>query len=337
MPRKKKVRDISISPILETLWAGWGAQALIAAIELDLFSHIDEGRRTVGEIAAAAHATPRGVRCLLDALVPLGLIGKRADRYKLRPAAAFLVKGHETSLPTLASLVQAEWTDWGRLGNVVRSGRPVSTGQGPGIGGGSDMRGTESLFVLHQEIASYMVQTLPAKLLGRAASILDLGCSSAAWSIPFARALPDVRVTTVDSAPALKIAEKATAKLGLASRYAFLAGSPQKAEFGQGVFDLVILPYVLHHLNRVEAEALVCKCGAALKPQGTLLIAEYLPNDVRTGPLIPMLFGLNLLLHNREGDVYTFRQIVAWLKSASLRNPRALRLAGFSSLVLGTR
>src|SRR5205823_11759031 len=60
-------------------------EALRAAIELDLFTHVAAGRRSPEEIADACRASPRGVRILADYLTVLGLLRKAGDRYELIP------------------------------------------------------------------------------------------------------------------------------------------------------------------------------------------------------------------------------------------------------------
>jgi hypothetical protein len=56
------------SPALffDTIGAYQRTEALRAAIELDLFSHIGAGRQTVAELADACRAAPRGIRILAD-------------------------------------------------------------------------------------------------------------------------------------------------------------------------------------------------------------------------------------------------------------------------------
>lgn len=338
MPRRRAARTVSVVPIVDSLWAGWRAQALVAAIELDVFSHLSAGRRTVGEIAAAAHATPRGIRGLLDALVPTGLIGKRADRYKLGSVAqAFLVKGQEFYLGSLASLICSEWSDWSHLGEAVRTGRALSIYDSSNQDGKAAAQRTAALFPLYLRAAEFAAQSLPAKLLRRVSQILDLSPGSGAWSIAFARALPAAGVTALDAAPALKVTRQFVSRNGLASRYKFVAGDPLKADLGHETYDMVLVPFILSRLGPHAAGQLIAKAAASLRPGGVLLTAGFIPNDVRTGPLLPLLFGLNMLLHSREGDAFTFRQIKAWHKSAGLHGSRILRSGDLPTVVLATR
>ena len=73
------------SPALffDTISAYQRTEALRAAIELDLFSQVAEGRQTATELADACQAAPRGIRILADYLTILGFLHKQGDRYEL--------------------------------------------------------------------------------------------------------------------------------------------------------------------------------------------------------------------------------------------------------------
>jgi SAM-dependent methyltransferase len=338
MPRKASPRNISAKPISDDLWAGWRAQVLVTAIELEIFTHLANGKRTVGQMAAATHATPRGIRGLLDTLVAMNYLGKRADRYKLHPMAeVFLVKGRDSYVGSMAEITRSMWQNWSHLTRVIRTGRPCLVQNDPAVGGKLYPKVAAALFPSNSASARAAVEALSQKLLKRVRDILDVAAGSGAWSIPFAQALPEARVTAFDLAPVLKVTRQFASRAGVAGRYRFLKGDVRKADFGQESFDLILLGFILHGLGPAAARELIEKCAEALRPGGTVLIAEYVPNDVRTGPLIPMLLGLGMLLRTREGDVYTFRQYSAWLKAAGLHNPRTLRVPAVSPLILASK
>lgn len=58
-------------------------EALRAAIELDLFTHIASGHHAADRLAAACGASERGVRILADYLVIAGFLRKSDGRYEL--------------------------------------------------------------------------------------------------------------------------------------------------------------------------------------------------------------------------------------------------------------
>ena len=77
------------SPALffDTVNAFQRTEALRAAIELDLFTHVAAGHNTAEQIAAACNASARGVRILADYLAIAGFLRKSDGRYELTPDA----------------------------------------------------------------------------------------------------------------------------------------------------------------------------------------------------------------------------------------------------------
>ena len=74
-----------------------------------------------------------------------------------------------------------------------------------------------------------------------------------------------------------------------------------------------------------------------LQTGGLLLIAEMVPNDTRTGPALSLLFGLNMLLHTEQGDVFTMREYRKWLKEAGFKKVTAIEAPAPSPLILATK
>jgi hypothetical protein len=74
--------------IMELSWSYSITRTLIAAVELQLFTHLTRGARTVSELARATSTSPRGIRMLADALVGLGLLKKVGQPYRLTPESS---------------------------------------------------------------------------------------------------------------------------------------------------------------------------------------------------------------------------------------------------------
>ncbi|MBU0990778.1 MAG: SAM-dependent methyltransferase, partial [Proteobacteria bacterium] len=73
--------DWSVGKLLEVSGSYWHACTLHAGVKLDLFSRIEAGEISAGEIAEKAGLDVRGVSVLLNALVAMGLIDKTGSRY----------------------------------------------------------------------------------------------------------------------------------------------------------------------------------------------------------------------------------------------------------------
>src|SRR5438552_13410251 len=102
--------------------------ALKAAIELEVFTGLGEGKTSSQALAERAKASPRAMRILCDYLVVNGLLTKKANDYALTPdSALFLDKrspaylGAAVGFLTMPELMAA----YSDLAAVVRKGGTV--------------------------------------------------------------------------------------------------------------------------------------------------------------------------------------------------------------------
>src|SRR3954471_14666506 len=98
----------TVSPevVFDALFAYQQTAALKAAIDLELFTAIDEGNHDVDTLARRVGASARGVRILCDFLTTLDFLTKQGGRYGLSPtAAAFLSRQSPTYMGTTAQFL----------------------------------------------------------------------------------------------------------------------------------------------------------------------------------------------------------------------------------------
>ncbi len=338
MPPTQNKLDPSSMQISHDLMAfAWRGHALAAAVELDLFSRIAEGNNTAQKIAAAAGTAEDATRRLLDALVALGYLKKSNQSYRLTSGAAeYLVRGKPLYMGDNAQLGKMLTAAWSTLPDVVRSGRPFTSGVSEQQRQEFFARLVPALFANNFNAAGAAVARLTPKEKAGIKRVLDIGAGSGAWSIPFARELRKARVTVVDYAAVAKVAREYAERWGVGDKYEYVEGDLNQVEFGSG-FDLAILGHILHGGAPEWARGLLRRCCAALNPGGMLLIAEFVPNDERTGPDTALLFGLNMLISTEAGDVYTMREYRQWLKEAGFRKVTTIPAPHVSPLILATK
>jgi ubiquinone/menaquinone biosynthesis C-methylase UbiE len=337
---KQSATQINVTPqrIIEDLWAGWRAQALVAAVELDLFTHIAEGKHTSKEIARSISASERGTKRLLDALVGLGYLNKKGDGYGLEPISkTFLVRDKETYIGGMAHTTKLGWEKWSHLTDVVRSGRSVDAFDTEEEGREFFPKLVAAIFPLSFAAARAAAAAISEKTRKRIKNILDVAAGSGVWSIVFAEAIPEARVRVIDFPEVTPITRQFTERFGMADRYDYVEDNMREVDFGRGRYDLVILGHIIHSEGEMWGKKLIKKSYRALKDGGLLLIAEMVPNDSRTGPVIPLLFGLNMLLHTENGDVFTMREYRDWLKRAGFRKVTTIEAPAPSPLILATK
>ncbi len=312
--------------ISQANWAFAQTMTLRTAVELKLFSAVAKGARDVPALAKACAASERGVRMLVEALTAMEFLMKGPGGIELAPVSQkYLVEGKDAYFGDLLGFGAEALKDWLDLTQIVRAGRCV--------GEGVDDEKVAREFFPRLAAAlfnwNYPLGILAANQLGLGNTwlgirVLDLACGACPWSVPMAERDPNLKVTAVDFPEILEVAKTHAGKYFLLDQYEFKAGNLRTLDLGEGTHDLAVLGHILHSEGPEPSRALLKKVARALKPKGKILIAEFCPDDARTGPLMPLLFALNMLVATSEGDVFTVPQLAGWLKEAGFGEPKRL-------------
>ena len=300
------------SPALffDTINAFQRTEALKAAIELDLFTHVAAGRHTAEQLAAAAGAAPRGVRILADYLVIAGFLRKSADRYDLTPdTQAFLTRSSPAYLGGVLEFLLAPPLRecFARLTDAVRKGGTAVSAEGT-------VSHDNPVWVAFARAMGAMMAPQAELLVSLAGGdrrqplrVLDVAAGHGLFGIAFARHYPNARVTALDWANVLAVAAENARSAGVADRHTLLPGSAFEVDWG-GPYDLVLLTNFLHHFDAPACERLAARAFAALAPGGRCVTLEFVPDPDRVGPPAAAGFALTMLATSAAGDAYTFAE-----------------------------
>src|SRR5580704_6405732 len=80
--------------VFDTLQAYQRSVALRGAIDLDLFTAIADGNKSLNAIAARIQASEKGTRVLCDFLTMMGFLVKAGGEYALTPDSAAFLNRH---------------------------------------------------------------------------------------------------------------------------------------------------------------------------------------------------------------------------------------------------
>jgi 3-hydroxy-5-methyl-1-naphthoate 3-O-methyltransferase len=340
MPRSQGRSAAPHLQIWDDFWGGlWRAQALEAAIELDLFTHIAQGNSSVAEIANACAASESGIRRLLNAMTGMGYLQKsKNESYRLRRIASdFLVRDKPLYMGDLGPVGKLLMMAWTTLPDAVKQGKPATPARSTDEAALFFSHLVPAIFTLNFLAAkAALVQIAPAARR-RIKRILDIGAGAAAWSIPFASAIKDARVTVVDFPAVIPVTREFAEKWKIADRYEYKEGDYHEVDFGVEEFDVVILGQIIHSEGIEQGKRLIERAFRALREQGMLVIGEFVPNDERTGPEAPLLFGLNMLVNTPVGDVFTIREYREWLREAGFRKITLSNVPAVSPVILASK
>lgn len=319
----------------------WGyAPPLIleAALDHRVFDLLDQSPLTAGELAARSGASLRGLTAILDALVGLEFLVRRGTRYTLTPeSATFLVStkpGYHGGL--FQHITRQAMPHWMDLTEVVRTGRPALTVNHQSQGQQFFTEFVEALFPISYKAAQFLGEHLGIRTSTGPVSVLDIGAGSGVWGIALAHLSPRVTVRAVDWPIVLEVTKKMAGRHGVGDRLKTAPGDLLEADFGAG-HHVATIGHILHSEGADRSRQLLRKTFAALAPGGTVAISEFMPNEERTGPLTPLIFAVNMLVHTEHGSTFTFPEVAGWLREAGFENPRLLEAPAPSPLVLATR
>ena len=302
--------------------------AVKAAIELDIFTAIAEGKATAREVAESRAASERGVRILCDYLVISGLLTKTGAGYALTADSALFLDrrspaymGGAVEFLLAPSLVEG----FENLTEAVRRG-------GTAMPEGGTVADENPVWVKFARAMAPMM-AMPARaiaaasddLAGRPLRVLDIAAGHGLFGIAFAQRFPEASVVALDWKSVLEVAKENARGAGVADRYETIEGSAFESEFGAG-YDVVLLTNFLHHFDPQTCEALLRKVRASLKDGGRAVTLEFIPDEDRVSPPVPAAFSLTMLAGTPGGDAYTFPELRRMFDGAGFSRSELLEL-----------
>lgn len=307
--------------VFETINAFHRTEALRAAIELDLFTHIASGLQTADAIGKACQASPRGIRILADYMTIVGFLLKREDKYELTPdAALFLDRRSPAYAGQISDFLLSEQLrgSFQRLPEAVRRGGTAYSEEGT-------VSHDNPVWVTFARAMAPLMQ-MPAQLMAgllkdepqQPLRVLDVAAGHGLFGITIAEQFPRAHVTALDWENVLTVATENAARAGVADRHTTLAGSAFELDWG-GPYDVVLLTNFLHHFDLSTCQQIAGKAYAALAAGGRVITLEFVPDSNRVTPPPTAGFALVMLATTAHGDAYTFAEYEQVFAKAGFR------------------
>jgi len=289
--------------------------ALLAAVELDLFSKVSDGFDTEESLAPALGINKLNAERIIIACLGLGLITRNGTKLKNAPdTERFLVKGKETFAGEWMFFTHPDWNKWGELVNFLKTGKPANLDN-------ETVKGITISEARRYHRATYSIGRGAGRLflrqvdLTHRSKILDIGGGSGAYCIEACKRYPHLAATVLDLPEVTVVANEFIAESNLSNQIQTLA-----ADFNSDPLpvdaDLIIMASNLPMYGREAINKVVCNAFQALMPGGEMhLIGEALDID-RTGPSDPALWGLAQTLNNSTGLAHSIGDCLDYFENA---------------------
>jgi hypothetical protein len=305
-------RDLSLAEIFQ-LGYYWETKILLTAVKLDVFTILDQQTKTAADVSSKIGADANALALLMNALVALRLLRQDENGYaNSLVAREHLVTHSPQYIGHLLLLHDAEWENWGRLEQAIRTGQsPVKRH----VFETDPALGANVLAVLHRIGRQSGPEFAKRLALGQARTMLDLGGGAGTNAIAFCQIYPQLTATIFDLPATLPLAERTVKEAGLEGRIKYLAGNFNRDDLG-GSYDFILMSDVLHYQDFTANAGLVQKTFAHLIPGGRLVIKDRYLDASGTSPAWTTAFAVHIFVNTEQGACYRVTDAMEWMRAA---------------------
>ena len=307
----------SADQLLDVMLQGIRSDILGAALQLQVWRKVAEGRQTAREISEHEGWSEAGVRRLLDVLCAMGFLGKDKSGYCLVPLAeTYLIPGKPAYIGEFL-LQNMAWEGHGKLADAIRTERrPIER---------SLLNEREAEFWVgwaarHGVVPQQTLQKADRlwealKVASRSGlRILDVACGSAIMTLAFARRNSEARVWLQDWPEVLETATQVAKRVGVSEQIQTIPGDVTEVDLGVDRFDVAWLGHIAHYFGPSGARQLLSRVHEALLQGGVIVLEEDFSDDARCKDEYPLLESMWLFGTSEHGQVYTLNEMTRLLE-----------------------
>jgi hypothetical protein len=325
--------------VLEILYANFGCFALLTAHKLKIFALFEAESLTAPEASNRLSIPLRPTEILLTTLTAQRFLFKTDDRFSLAAMArSYCLEGSPSYLGGMLDFAVATHAmcTVENLESCARSDRSLAYGRGEMFQEHAEEIARARTFTaaMHsQSIAPAMVWPKSIDLSGHK-MMLDVAGGSGAHSIGALTQWPKLSATVFEMAPVSGFVSEYAEKYHLSDRLSAATGDMWTDAYPPA--DLHFYSQVYHDWPPEKCRLLTERSFAALPSGGRLIIHELLLDSDKSGPLLPTLMAMVMLLWT-EGRQYSGLELTDLLESVGFVQVRAERTLGSWGIVTGLK
>lgn len=300
------------------------ARALMVANKLGLFNRLAEKPQRAEQMARALRLNTKALERLLNALVALGFLRKKAKIFFLSDGMVdYLTYRGAYSMTRWIDLSDDLWEAWNQLEGLVKTGKPAFS----------------ILDLVHKnprKLEDFVHAMHPRAVIGAkllmdrvdlhgVRSMLDLGGGPGTYALEWAQHFPKLKGTIFDIPPVIRITREYIRRYHLQDRVEARACDVLRSSLGEG-YDLILLANLLQMHTPADCRQLLRRVYRALAPGGRAIIHGYAKREEGTVPEEAALFSLQIGLVTPGGDAHPLADEVSWMRSAGFKNPEVIEL-----------
>ena len=288
--------------------------ALLAGMQLDLFTPLRAGPMRPEQIANAIGVDVAKLKPLLYALVAAELLTIEGDRFaNTDEANHFLVRGSPSYMGGVHPLYADLWDAALQTAKSIRTGQPQAKHD-------YTQMPREALETFYQGLHPGALTTGRTLVkdygLSSCQKLLDVGGGSGGVAIAVAKACPHIQATIVDVSNVTPITQRFVVEAGVSDRVKVITGNIVEAPL-DGAFDAVIMKSFIQVLSPGDAQRALKNINATMAPGGVIYILGIgILDNSRISPRGAAIANTIFINIYDGGQAYTEAEYQDWLTGA---------------------
>ena len=305
--------------------------ALLAGMQLDLFTPLKDGPMSVEQIAKALNIGSSKLKPLLYALVVAGFLKVEGEFFcNTDSANRFLVKGGPSCVVDIHELLSTMWNAALKTAESIRTGVPQAKLNYSEMSQ-DDLRHFFS--GEHPYAVEYGRDLVERYDFSSYSTLLDVGGGSGGLAIAVTENCPHIQATVVDLPKITPVTQYYIDEVGAGNRVKVVTADAIRGPI-PGSYDVAVMSAFIQLLSPEEARCAIKNVSKVMNPGGEIYIrGNGIIDNSRISP--KKLVGFNLVYINvyDEGQAYTEQEHKDWLEEAGFGNFKRDILADGRSII----
>ena len=261
-----------INPIEKIVTSVYPPFALLAGMQLDLFTALKEGPLNAEQIAAKIGVGSNKLKVLLYALVVSGFLEVESELFRNTDSVyQFLVKGSASYVGDIHELLSTMWNAALKTADSIQKGVPQAKLNY------SEMSQDElRRFFLgeHPYAVEYGRDLVKRYDFSSYTTLLDIGGGSGGLAIAVTEACPHIKATIVDLPKITPVTQHYIDEAGAGDRVKVVTADAVRDPLS-GSYDVAVMSAFIQVLSPDDARFAIKNIGKVMKPGGEIYIRGY--------------------------------------------------------------
>jgi SAM-dependent methyltransferase len=314
--------------------AAFGAFAMLAGMQLDVFTPLKDRPLSAQQIADGLGVDSSKLRPLLYALVTAGLLQVEGELFtNTAESAYFLVKGSPAYMGVRHQAWSIFWDGALKTAETIRTGMPQAV--------------HDWTSMPQEQSEAWLRGIMPAAIAaGRdlaarhnfstCRTLLDVGGGSGALAMAVTEVHPHIQATVLELPQVTPITQRFIDEAGAQERVQVLAADLVNDALS-GSYDVVVMQRLIQVLTPEHAGRALKNVSAVLRPLGAIYIYGAVLENSRLAPVGDVVEDNIVLLNTTEGQAYTEQEYRVWLSEADFEGFAMIRLPNVVACIKARR